>query len=55
MDIEWEVDSTHYDKDSDCFYKKVDDVWMLHIDNNQWTPSYSLVNGETDPETLTSR
>lgn len=55
MGVEWEADSTHYDKDSDCFYKKVDEVWMLHLGNDEWMPSDSLVNGETDPETLTAR
>lgn len=46
-------DATHYA--GYCHYKKVNDVWMVHMDGDEWDKSSSMYNGDIKPADIVER
>lgn len=46
-------DATHYA--AYCHYKKVNDVWMVHIGGDEWDKSSSMYNGDIKPADIVRR
>lgn len=46
-------DATHYA--AYCHYKKVNDVWMVHMDGDEWDKSSSMYNGDIKPADIVKR
>lgn len=46
-------DATHYA--GYCHYKKVNDVWMVHMYGDEWDKSSSMYNGDIKPADIVRR